>query len=408
MNRKRILLISRCPPYPLYLGDRLIVWHLVRELEARGYEIDLLAFANRPQDWDEIGRYDMYFGQVALFAEPAHRQWTYLQRALLPAVRFPRRAEQSSAPELWRAIERLTAEKRYDGAHLFGGVQVYEYAHALGSLPALITPYESYSLYLRRVVEKPAPASPGLQGAMKGWSDWLQWQVARHFESWMFTPYQRVVVVSEADRDELRAINPALPVEVIPNGIDLYDFRMPRHQRRAKALLFVGNYEYAPNVDAALLLARKILPQVRQQEPDARLWLVGNAPPPELQALAGEHIKVTGRVPDVRPYLARASVFACPLRLGAGIKNKVLEALAMGLPVVATPLSVDGIHVQHERDVLIASTDQFVGSIVRLLRDAPLQQRLAEHGRVLIEREYSWNRAAEAYMSLYDEIFDIC
>src|SRR5690606_19637712 len=191
-----------------------------------------------------------------------------------------------------------------------------------GSLPALITPYESYSLYLRRLVESPAPAASGLQGRARRWGHWLQWQLARHFESWMFAPYQRVVVVSEADRDELHALNPALPVEVIPNGIDLHDFRMPRRQRRAKALLFVGNYEYAPNVDAALLLAREILPQVRQHEPDARLWLVGNAPPPELQALAGEHIKVTGRVPDVRPYLARASVFACPLRLGAGIKNK--------------------------------------------------------------------------------------
>ncbi len=391
---KRILLISRCPPYPLYLGDRLIIGHLAEELEARKYQLDLLAFADRPEDWGEIGHYDPYFGQVQLFPMPASRQLTYLRRALLPGARFPRRAEQASSPEMWQAIQRLTAQNHYDVVHLFGGVQVYEYAHVLGDLPALITPYESYSLYLRRVVE-----SQSLSLKQR-----LQYRLARHFESWMFTPYQRVVVVSEADRGELKSINPVLPIEVIPNGIDLYHFRRPRVGKRAKALLFVGNYEYAPNVEAALRLAHEILPQVRQQEADVRLWLVGNAPPPELQALANEHIKVTGRVPDVRPYLARASVFACPLSLGAGIKNKVLEALALGLPTVVTPLSVDGIHVEHERDVLIADTNHFAETVVRLLRDTALQQQLAENGRALIEREYSWDRVAEMYMRLYETL----
>ncbi|MBZ0295611.1 MAG: glycosyltransferase family 4 protein [Anaerolineae bacterium] len=395
---KRILLISRCPPYPLYLGDRLIVWHLMRELEARHYQIDLLAFADRPEDWDEIGKYDMYFGQVELFPMPVSRMTTYMQRVLMPKSRFPRHASQARSPEMFSAIQRLVTENNYDLVHFFGGVQVYEYAQAIGRLPALITPYESYSLYLRRLIERETPLTPGKLAT------YAQQFFARRFESWMFAPYQNVVVVSERDREELLSLNPTMRVEVIPNGIDLYNFRLPRVRRRAKALLFVGNYEYAPNVDAALLLAREILPQVRQQMPDVRLWLVGNAPPPALQALAGDHIKVTGRVPDVRPYLARASVFACPLRFGAGIKNKVLEALAMGLPVVATPLSVDGIHVEHERDVLIAEVEDFAAGITRLLRDKDLQAGLAEQGRALIEKEYSWSQVAMRYIGLYDRL----
>jgi glycosyltransferase involved in cell wall biosynthesis len=397
---KRILLISRCPPYPLYLGDRLIVWHLLRELEARRCQIDLLAFADRPQDWDEIGRYDMYLGHVALFPAPASRGLTYARRALLPGARFPRRAADSSSPAMWRAIRQQVTSQRYDAVHFFGGVQVYEYVHALGGQPAIITPYESYSLYLKRLIEAgdSAPLAPATL-LRRG-----QRRLAMHFESWMFNPFAQVVVVSEQDRDQLRALNPALPVTVIPNGIDLAYFRLPRVRHRARALLFVGNYEYAPNVDAALLLARRVLPQVRQHMPDVRLWLVGNAPPPELEALAGDSIKVTGRVPDVRPCLARASLFACPLRFGAGIKNKVLEALAMGLPVVATPLSVDGIQVRHEHDVLLADVDGFAGAVARLLADDDLQRRLADHGRALIERAYSWDHVAQMYLALYDTL----
>jgi glycosyltransferase involved in cell wall biosynthesis len=417
----RILLISRCPPWPLYLGDRLIVYHLAEELEARRHRIDLLAYANRPEDWDEQGNYDYRFEHVELFAEPRRGQLSYLKRALLPPARWPRRAEESWSPDLWRAIQRRLDTEQYDLVHLFGGIQVYEFYHALRGLPALITPYESYSLYLRRAVEAlhPPPAmaetaqsflplalrerGPGGEG-LRPLSLLAQLRMARHFERWMFEPYRRVVVVSDRDRDELLRLNPALPIEVIPNGIDLYEFRFRQTRLKAPALLFVGNYEYAPNVDAALRLATDIFPAVRRRVPAAKLWLVGNAPPPELRALASDEVRVTGRVPDVKPYLARAAAFVSPLRLGAGIKNKVLEALAVGCPVVATPLSVDGITVQDGHDALVADGGALVDAVVRLLENPDLAQTLAANGRKLIEAQYSWDRVAERYEQLYQSI----
>jgi glycosyltransferase involved in cell wall biosynthesis len=228
---------------------------------------------------------------------------------------------------------------------------------------------------------------------------------ARAYERFMFAPYRRTVVVSEADRDELRALNPALNVTVIPNGVDLRQFTPDnREAREPYTLLFTGNYEYAPNVDAALRLGREVLPAVRAHLPAARLWLVGNAPPPELLALADEAITVTGRVPDVRPYLARAAVFVSALRFGAGIKNKVLEAMAMGCPVVATPLSVDGIAARDGHEAVIAPLEGIAPAVVRLLGDAPLRETLAVNGRALIEARYSWGRVAAMYETLYEEI----
>jgi len=424
----RILLISRCPPYPLHLGDRLIIYHLARELSQRGHEIDLLAFANQKEDWEEMARagtatrpYSQYFRYIEIFPEPRRSPLNYLKRAIFPSTRWPRRAEQSWSPEMWRAIERRMTETQYDVAHLFGGIQVYEFFHALGDLPAVIVPYESYSLYLRRAVETLTPnPSPSGRGALSradspsplrwrgGWGvrlkTYLQLRLARRFERWMFAPYRRVVVVSQADADELTALNPNLRVEVIPNGVDLSTFQLQNETRETAILLFTGNYEYAPNVDAALRLAREILPQVRAQIPEAKLWLVGHAPPAELQMLASDTITVTGSVPDVRPYLARATVFVSPLRLGAGIKNKVLEAMAMGCPVVATPLSVDGIDAKHERDLLAAEGDALAEAVVRVLKNADLQRRLSANGRQLIETRYSWPRVAAIYEALYQQV----
>jgi glycosyltransferase involved in cell wall biosynthesis len=428
----RILLISRCPPWPLYLGDRLIVYHLAQELEARGHQVDLLAFYDRPDDPQQVDHYDQYFGSVQLIPEPRRSRLSYLRRLLLSTARWPRRPEDSWSPEMWRAIEAALGneadrQKRvpthpddkvgtpfwasslkpsvedgkrdYDIVHLFGGIQVYEFFHALNNHPTIITPYESYSLYLRRQLKNTQPSTFNFQLLT------FNFQVARRFESFMFRPYRRTVVVSEPDRDELLALNPALPLEVIPNGVDTYTFR-PRPTRRIPTLLFVGNYEYAPNVDAALRLATEIFPAVQKSIPNVRLWLVGNAPPPELRALASDSVRVTGRVPDVRPYLARAGVFVSPLRLGAGIKNKVLEALAMGCPVVATPLSVDGISVQHGQEALIANSNELVEQIVRVLQDESLRQRLAVNGRKLIESRYSWDSVAESYEQLYRAVIN--
>ncbi|RMG81992.1 MAG: glycosyltransferase [Chloroflexi bacterium] len=396
MSPKRILLISRCPPYPIHLGDRLIIWHLVRHLIQRGHTVDLLAFANRPQDWQEVPQYAPFFRLVELYPEPRRTPLNYLQRAFFPAARFPRRANEAWSPQMWEAVTRRLSMERYDVVHLFGGVQVYEFAHALNGQPALITPYESYSLYLRRVVAR--------QRGIKGLAARLQWRFARMYERFMFTPYRRVVVIAEPDRDELLQLNPTLPIEVISNGIDLSFFGYKDTQRDAATLLFVGNYEYAPNVDAALRLAHNILPQVRAERPDARLLLVGNAPPPQVQALASDAIEVTGRVPDVRPYLSRATAFVCPLTLGAGLKNKVLEALAMGCPVVATPLSVDGIAVEHNTSALVAPVEGLAQETLRLLNDKILQRRLSIAGHQLIVSRYSWEQVATRYEQLYDEL----
>lgn len=396
-----ILFISRCPPYPLHLGDRLIVYHLARTLAARGHTLDLLALDDGAAGTDALmhrDRYAAFFRHARLFPQAPRPLPALVRRALLPAARFPTTAESAWQPDLWRAIEEARRLHRYDLAHSFGGISAYELAGALGGLPALITPYESYSLLLRR-----QRAADG--GGAAAWA--RQW-FAQRYESFMFAPYRRVGVVSQADADALHALNPAYALEVIPNGVDLAHFAPQHAERIPGRLLFVGNYAYAPNADAARWLAHDVLPHVRAAVPTAHLRLVGNAPPPDVLALAGEGVEVVGRVDDVRPEYAAAAVFACGLRSGAGIKNKVLEALAMRCPVVLTPLSADGIAIEDGQHALIAPADAaaFAAALVRALNDADLRARLGEHGHRLMEACYSWDHAAARYEAVYGSLID--
>lgn len=389
---KTILLISRCPPYPLHLGDRLILWHLARELSGRGHTIDLLALYDRDDDPQWIAEYRGFFRHIELIRESRRGGEAYLQRLFDPSKRFARHPDVSFSPELWRAIERNLQSHDYDLAHCFGSVSVYEYHPLFENMPNLITPYESHALFLR---------SAARQGQL---SAALRLPIVRRFERFMYSPYDRTVVIAEKDRAMLLSLQPQLPVDVIANGIELGQFPWQGAHRDGQTLLFVGNFDYRPNQDAARLLTERIMPEIWRQMPGAQLQLVGNNPPEWMRNLADSRILVTGRVPEVQPFLARATAFVCPLRMGAGLKNKVLEALAMGIPLLATPLSVDGIAVEHGQTAIIAEAKDMAAAALHVLSDEELRQRLSLRGRALVEAEYTWQKTAASYERLYDEL----
>lgn len=150
------------------------------------------------------------------------------------------------------------------------------------------------------------------------------------------------------------------------------------------------------------MAAQEIFPLIRAKY-NAELWLVGNAPPESLLQLASDSIHVTGRVPDVVPYYTQATIFICPLRFGAGIKNKLLEAMAMSLPIVATSLSMEGIAAT--TGILAAETAEAIAeAVLRLLHDPALREAMGNANRLVVEKQYSWDVVADQYEALYREL----
>ena len=233
-------------------------------------------------------------------------------------------------------------------------------------------------------------------------ADFLAW---RRYERALVRAVQAVTVFTERDRDELATLGAATPIAVIPFGVDPPPQPLDPLGSGDGVVLFLGNFAHGPNVDAALRLAATIFPRVRALHPDARLELVGPEPPPDLLALAGEGIAVTGAVPHVAPYLERANVFVAPLRRGGGMRVKVLEALAAGKAVVASPLAVEGLQVQDGDELVLASTDEeFARALSRLLEAPERRRALAERARRFALENLGWDRTLDAYDELHTSL----
>jgi hypothetical protein len=170
--------------------------------------------------------------------------------------------------------------------------------------------------------------------------------------------------------------------------------------------LFLGNFSYYPNVDAVMSFSRDVLPIIWKERPDLQFHVVGASPPKAVRALASDpRVVVTGTVPDVREYLVRGSIFVCPVRFGGGTKFKVLEAMAMGLPVVSTEVGSEGIDVRDGKELLVAhGSDEFAQYVLKLASDANLNREMGNAGRKTIELKYDQNVVANTLEDLLLEL----
>jgi glycosyltransferase involved in cell wall biosynthesis len=194
---------------------------------------------------------------------------------------------------------------------------------------------------------------------------------------------------------------------VSPNGFDTQSYQplpLPPETTRP-ALLFVGSMSYEACVDAMVYFCQEILPRIRSQFGDVDLWIVGRDPSQQVRQLDGNGVHVTGRVADVRPYYQRSMVCVVPLRAGGGTRLKILEAMALGRPVVATSIGCEGLDVIDEEHLMIAdSPEQFAEKTVRLLADATLRQRIGANARRLVVSRYDWDVIVKRLMQIYTQV----
>jgi glycosyltransferase involved in cell wall biosynthesis len=376
MPAVRILFCASESPRGPLNGSRLVSSQLVGRL-ARTHDVTVVGLRHPDQDGPAPAGVELY--ELPLAPPGRGRAWALRGAAL--ALREPVEARRLSAPFL-EFLPRLGA---FDVAHVMLGT-LAPIAPAL-SMPALIAPLDAW----HRNVEAEAASASGLERA------WRLSQAAavRRFEACAYRPYASVVLVTDEDAAEVRALDPSLTTDTIPNGVDASSFA-PDGRPRA-GVLFTGALDAPANEQAAVRLAERIMPLVRRSVPDATLSLVGRSPGPRVRALDAT---VVPDVPDLRPYLWGAAVYACPMDSGTGIKNKLLEAMAAGAPCVATPLACQGIAVGDQ--VRVAEDDEaFAAAVVDVLR-AP--GSLGEAARKYVSAHHDWDAVADAYAAVYGRI----
>jgi len=237
----------------------------------------------------------------------------------------------------------------------------------------------------------------------------VQWWKMRTFEHVFAKKFDVVVAFSPRDQQFFqRCANSHTAVPLVPTGVNLdYLQYAPVEKRDEATAVFLGCYANYPNHDAAIYFVDKIYPRVKAALPDFKVVFVGSLPTEEMKRRAdGTNIIVTDYVEDFRPYLQRSTVFIVPIRLGGGIKGKIIEAMALGIPVISTPEGAEGIKVKPGEDIIVArGAGAFADSLLKLLRDKSLQQKLSANGRKLAEELYDWNRNAAELESCIWEAF---
>jgi glycosyltransferase involved in cell wall biosynthesis len=218
--------------------------------------------------------------------------------------------------------------------------------------------------------------------------------------------FDACVTLSAHDRRRLLALAPQLDCHVVRHGIDVESLQPLPLEPASRELVMVGNMAYPPNRDGARFFCDRVLPHIRAAVPDARLTVVGQDPPAALtDRMPPGLITLTGFVDSVVPHYRSAAVAVVPLRAGSGVRGKILEAMALGRPVVSTSIGCEGLDVAHGKHILIAdSPSDFAGCVARLLREPRLCQQLAEGGRQYVEGQHSWDASAGSLLRLYDAL----
>lgn len=237
--------------------------------------------------------------------------------------------------------------------------------------------------------------------AEKPLRDRLNLPLLKRYEQRYCSKFSVIVATTEEDREQLQAFNPEAKFEIIPNGVDLEQFPQRPEDPGGHKLIFVGTMDYIANIDAARFFSLEVFPELRKRYPDATLALVGARPVPEVSELSDHPgIEVTGRVPSMAEYLHQATVCIVPMRIGFGIKNKTLEAMATGVPVVSSDNGLEGLSVDGSvplRALRANRVEEYIDKISQLFEDAQLRQQLSENGRNLIESEYTWEQIGQRY-----------
>jgi polysaccharide biosynthesis protein PslH len=373
-------------PYPLTSGY-LRHYFLIKELSQR-HAITLLSIVGTNFAVENVAALQPFTERVLTFA--SKNKSGSLKSKAIGRLRSLAGAGQGDEAVLRMraAVERLDSEAPFD-AVLFSGKRTYPAIADKRELPLVVDMCDATSVKIRgsvrynRLVRLPLLLL-----------DYLQ---VRSTERMLIRNAAHLLFASARDRDAL--VGSSSRATVVPNGVDTAFWRRMTPERGANTIAFTGAMEYPPNTDAALYLAEEILPLVRRAIPAARALIVGRDPPPRL-ARAGQlpGVTVTGFVDDVRPYLEQATVFAAPLRFGAGIQNKVLEALAMELPVIASPLAADGLRTEDgltSPTQVARSTQEFAELIIRALHARWANAEPDREARHYVESHFVWRRSGE-------------
>lgn len=394
----RILLLTQILPYPPDAGPKIHMLNKIRYL-ARRHCITLVSFI-RPGE-------EKYISELARICEAVYtvpmrrsrwRDVWYLVQSLLSGKPFLIARDRSS--EMSRLVRNLVHSGGFDLLHV-DQLNMAQFAHGLLGLPRILDEHNAvwqipYRLYSTQPV--------GLRKAAL----WLEWRKLQRYEWQTCREYDRVLTLSAQDRDALLTPgDDGHHFRIIPIAVDTQEIGKISRQAGSRNLVSIGTMFYPPNAEGVLWFATRVYPLVKAQIPEVTFTIVGHRPPPEVVRLSAQDpsIRVTGSVPSVEPYVAESALMVVPLLSGSGMRWKILQAFAWGIPIVSTRLGCEGFDVRDGEQLLIADSPQdFAEAVIRLLSDPQMAGQIAHNARIFAEKRHDVEVVYAALEQVYDEL----
>jgi glycosyltransferase involved in cell wall biosynthesis len=393
----RILLLTQVVPAPPDSGPKIKTHNVLRYLAER-HEVHLVSFV---RSMDEVAHastlVSLCRGGVTTvpLARSRWRDAGYLARSLVTGRPFL--IERDDVAAMRTAIARLLSRQQFDAVH----ADQLSMAQFALDLPVPLRVLDEHNAVWTIVRRAAAGLRPGPRRALAE----LEWRKLRAYEGQLCKRFDAVTVVSEQDRQDLaEAAGTDIDPLVVPIAVDADDLAFEPRTAEARHVVSVATMFYPPNVEAVHWFATEAFPAVRRGRPGVEFRVVGSRPPAHIADLgrSDSGVVVTGYVPDLQPLLRQAAVMVVPLLSGSGMRVKILEAFARGIPVVSTTIGVEGIDAEPGRHLLVADRpEEFAADVLRLLESPAEAARLAGEARRLIEERYDWRSALRGLDRIY-------
>lgn len=392
-----ILFLTTRLPYPPDSGAKIRDFNLIKEISKR-HNVALISFIENKREKMNLEFLKPYCKSVEVVKERGKIN-LFISIFISFFTKKPFTIAKFYSMRMRNKIK-LVLNNKYDLIHC-SHLHMAQYVENLKNIPKILDEHNVEFFLIKRYLKEE-------QNLIKKiFVYFLQYLKLAKYESNISQKFKHCFVVSEIDKKNLESIAPNVVVSVIPNGVDVIFYEPRRDEQRSNILVFTGVMDWFPNEDAVLFFYEQIWPLIKKEIKEVSFHIVGRNPSNKILNLSRQekNIIITGYVDDVRPYIARSSVYIVPLRIGGGSRLKILEAMAMGKAIVSTSIGCEGLGITDNENILIANSPvEFAKKTVLLLKDSALCNKLGISARKLVENKCSWDIIGKKLDEVYNEV----
>ncbi len=396
----KILVLTSRFPYPLEKGDKLRIYYQIRELHRAGYEVQLVSLTEEKVKKADYQQVKAFCSKIFIFRITRFSVFMHAVFNILKGIKRPFQVAYFYDFSIKNAIDQIIETEKPGHIHCHLARMSAYIEHK--TLPKTLDFMDAFGAgTMRRADISPFYIRPFWR---------IEARLMQRYEQYIASKFDFSTIISKQDKERLPFASTSKTLHVIPNGVDVDFFDRSDFQNHNNTIekkydiCFVGNLGYYSNVEAVRFLIKKIVPLVKAQKPNVSILLAGARPTAEIWGFENDHIKVIGWLDDIREAYAQSRTLVAPLMHGIGQQNKILEAMAMHVPVVTTTRVNNAIGSTSEKDILLADTEgMFAEQILRLLQNTDLQNIISKNGRAFVQENYSWQHSTQLFMDLLNE-----